>query len=398
MLALVLTGCDKSPLVAPTESTVTITAPSLVLPIGGNVQVTAFVVEQAGTPVQNGTTVRFSTNLGRIDPVEAQTRNGLAVTTFYAGDASGVAEIKATSGGITVTSDNALKIAVGGGAVDSVGIRVNPAFVSANGGTVEVTATVLGTGGRLLSGIPVTFSATAGTLSSTSAVSDTNGEARASVAIGSIPSGTTNFTVTASAGGKTSTQATVTIQPGPAVTLTCAVGTATTCATANINDLVVFTASRGTTSSNIVSATLEFGDGDKVDLGTLSGTVTASHRYTKDGTYTARLTARDVNGEVASATQVIRVEVLPTVSLSLSTTGCTVTASANAAGGTPVTYDWTFTGGTPPGPFTTSTATASSVYTTSGLKVVSVTVHYTDGRTATAGAQITLQPFPPGCL
>ena len=39
----------------------------------------AFVAEAGGTPVQNGTTVRFTTNLGRVDPVEAQTRNGMAI-------------------------------------------------------------------------------------------------------------------------------------------------------------------------------------------------------------------------------------------------------------------------------------------------------------------------------
>src|SRR5687768_6667076 len=77
-------GCDKAQLLAPTNSTITVSAPSRVLPSGGRTEVTAFVTEQSGTPVQNGTTVRFSSTLGRVDPVEAQTRNGLALTTFFA--------------------------------------------------------------------------------------------------------------------------------------------------------------------------------------------------------------------------------------------------------------------------------------------------------------------------
>ena len=92
-------SCDKVPLLAPTNSTVTIDAGSRVVPTGGTTEVTAIVIESSGTPVQNGTLVRFTTTLGRLDPVEAQTRNGIAVTTFFAGNDSGIAEVHATSGG-----------------------------------------------------------------------------------------------------------------------------------------------------------------------------------------------------------------------------------------------------------------------------------------------------------
>ena len=64
----------------------TIDAQSRVVPNGGTTEVTATVIESGGTPVHNGTLVRFTTTLGRMDPVEAQTRNGIAVTMFIAGD------------------------------------------------------------------------------------------------------------------------------------------------------------------------------------------------------------------------------------------------------------------------------------------------------------------------
>ena len=73
-------GCDKAQLLAPTQSTINVTAATKLLSSSGETEISAVVVEQAGTPVQNGTTVRFTTNLGRIDPVETQTRNGLATT------------------------------------------------------------------------------------------------------------------------------------------------------------------------------------------------------------------------------------------------------------------------------------------------------------------------------
>ena len=93
---LAVIACDKMPLVAPTASTVTVTSGALVLPAGGSTEVSAFVAESGGTPVQNGTAVRFATNLGRVDPAEAQTRNGMAITTFHAGDVSGIADVRAT--------------------------------------------------------------------------------------------------------------------------------------------------------------------------------------------------------------------------------------------------------------------------------------------------------------
>ena len=82
VLAFVCLSCDSVPLLAPTNSSVTIDAQSRVVPTGGTTEVTATVIESSGTPVHNGTLVRFTTTLGRMDPVEAQTRNGIATTTF----------------------------------------------------------------------------------------------------------------------------------------------------------------------------------------------------------------------------------------------------------------------------------------------------------------------------
>jgi len=93
---LAVVACDKMPLGAPTGSTVTVRSAETVLPTGGSTEVTAFVSEEAGTPVQNGTTVRFSTNLGRLEPSETQTRNGYAVMKFMAGDIAG--EVHVPSG------------------------------------------------------------------------------------------------------------------------------------------------------------------------------------------------------------------------------------------------------------------------------------------------------------
>src|SRR4051812_43218620 len=77
-IALAVSACDKVQLLAPTDSTITLTTSSATIPSGGSTTLSAAVLESAGTAVQNGTTVRFATNLGRIEPAEAQTRNGVA--------------------------------------------------------------------------------------------------------------------------------------------------------------------------------------------------------------------------------------------------------------------------------------------------------------------------------
>jgi hypothetical protein len=410
LTALVAAGagaCDKAPLVAPTNSTITLTASNRVLPIGGSTEVTAFVVEQAGTPVQNGTVVRFITSLGRVDPVEASTHNGVATATFVAGDISGIAEVRAVSGaaggssstgttgtGTTTTpstSGNVVQITIGAAAVETVTVRTNPSTVSQNGGTVDVIASVFGTGGRAVPGVTVTFSSNRGTLSSTTATTDANGDARVQL--------TTNAdtSVTATAGGKTSTTAaTVTAQPGPSVTLTCTSATSSNCSTLNVGDVAVFTVARGQNTSNIRSAILDFGDGTPpVDLGTLSGSVGASHQFLVGGAYTVRVTATDVNGEVSTSTLIVIVQEPVNLLLSLSNpTSRRISATATVTGCTPQRFDWNFGNDAVTQTLSTTTNQASSDYNTGGSKTVSVTVRCTDGRTTQTSAQLTLPANP----
>jgi adhesin/invasin len=371
IVALAAASCESVPLLAPTNSTLTINAQSRVVATGGTTEVTATVLESGGTPVHNGTVVRFTTTLGRMDPIEAQTRNGIAVTTFIAGNDSGIAEVRATSGGAggsstttpadpntpgaptTNSSSNVVLISVGSGAVDTITLRANPATVSANGGTVTLIATVVAVGGRALPAIPVSFNANRGTLSSSSALTDANGEARVTL--------TTNVdtSVTATAGTKTSTAATITAQPGPSVALTCAIGATPGCATATVGQTIVFTAQRGQGTSNLVSATLDFGDNSSINLGTLSAPTTVPHTYSQTGTYTARLTGTDANGESSTSIQVIQVNA-PTaiVNASITTAPRTVTATATVSG-TVTQYQWNWDDATP----VTNTTSPSAVHT-----------------------------------
>jgi len=220
LVAIVAVACDTMPLTAPSGSALTISAGSTSVPTGGTTEIRAYVLEASGTAVQNGTTVHFSTNLGRVDPIDALTTNGYAVTTFMAGDSSGVADVSATSGGTgattppstdngsdatpSTTNSNVVRITVGAAGAETVSLAANPGSVPSGGGTVDLVATVTASNGRRLAGLPVTFSSSEGTLSSSSAVTDANGQARVTLTTDRTA------TVTASAGAKQSTAVTVT--------------------------------------------------------------------------------------------------------------------------------------------------------------------------------------------
>jgi hypothetical protein len=248
-----------------------------------------------------------------VDPVETQTRNGVATTTFFAGSVSGSAEVKATSGGSGSTSTgtgsttvtNAVTILVGSAAIDAVTVRASAGSVPATGGSVDVVATVLSTGGTNgttavtggpMPGVAVTFSTTAGTLSSTREVTDGNGEAKTRLTTDA------NATVTATAGTKSGTVAIQALNPvaTPTITLAGAGSTAT-----SAGQLFTFTATVANNAA-VGSPTRfewEFGDGATA---TTNGP-SIGHVYTMElTTYNVTVRAVFANGTAVSAlTQII---------------------------------------------------------------------------------------------
>jgi len=96
-------ACDKVPLLAPTQSTITLSVSTTTMGINGTAQVIASVIEQSGTAVQDGTLVTFTGSLGTFAPADAETRNGKATTTFRSNGESGTSKIGALSGGAKAT-------------------------------------------------------------------------------------------------------------------------------------------------------------------------------------------------------------------------------------------------------------------------------------------------------
>ena len=419
--AIAAAGCEKAQLLAPTSSTITVSAASRILPLNGTTEITATVLESSGTTVQNGTIVRFTTSLGTVNPVEVQTRNGIAMTTFAAGSSSGVAEVRALSGAASggTANTNVVSITIGAAAINTVTLRASPGNVAPNGGQVTLIASVVTDTGRGVEGIPVTFNADAGTLSASTATTDAAGDARTTLTTSQ------QTVVSATAGSKTSTNVTITVRSGPSVTLSCAPTSGTgNCsavqASASNTANVIFTIAKASTSSNLRTARIDFGDGNSQDLGTLANSTTVSHTYagpssTTPRNYTAGVTATDINGESTSATTTVsvtpRAERTPinatlTAECAASTfqgQRCTFTAShtGGGEGGTGnaaiESYTWDFGDDEDDDDVvTTSGNITTRVYTSDGRRTVTVTLRTSDGRTATARTEILIDLPPTG--
>src|SRR5262249_44105310 len=179
LLVLVLAaGCERSPLLAPSNSTITLTALASAVPTNGSTLLIATVLEPSGTPPHSGTHVIFTTNLGTIEPSEVETDlNGRAQATFRAGLANGTATITASSGGSQVAAANVLKIAVGTAAISSISVTASPTSLPPAGGPSNISARVFDINGHLLPCVLVSFSLDNGGFNPSGANTDSIGTA-----------------------------------------------------------------------------------------------------------------------------------------------------------------------------------------------------------------------------
>jgi hypothetical protein len=198
-----LSACDKVPLLAPGGTVISLFATSNTVPVNGEIEIVATAIENgttattpttpttpgttptptptatsssgAGTPVQNGTVITFTTTLGRIEPVDARTNNGQVRVRFISNGQSGIATVTAFSGGASAKLEN---LRVGTAAAERVLLTANPAVLPPTGGTTEIAARVEDVSGAGIPGVPVAFTADQGQLGAGAVVTDSSGVAK----------------------------------------------------------------------------------------------------------------------------------------------------------------------------------------------------------------------------
>ena len=170
-----LGGCERVPLTAAPGTSLTLIAnPTFVAANGGASVVTAVLVEPAGTFVPDGTEVFFFTNLGRLEPTDAKTRNGVAAVNFVADSRSGIATISAISGGpapaasasaspgtgsgttASGTGSASVQITIGGALPKRIVVAASPARITSPR-RADIVATVFDGFGNPVQNVPVIF-------------------------------------------------------------------------------------------------------------------------------------------------------------------------------------------------------------------------------------------------
>jgi len=185
--------------------------------------------------------------------------------------------------------------------------------------------------------------------------------------------------------------ATVSPSPVPApatLSLTCELGSGG-CSEVMQGQTLRFTARPGDASTlGIRSAVLNYGDGSPlVDLGPLPAPATASHEYTRLGSFTARLEATTTSGETRSATVAIRVDTLVTATITLTNLGNLNAEGVADVQGAPVArYEWIFGPSLPV--VTTFEPRAFFTYPSPGHKDVEMRAVLADGRVVRASAAV----------
>lgn len=386
-LAVLISGgiaCKSAPLFAPTESTISLVANPTIVPLNGEAVLVATLVEPGGTPVPNGTQVFFTTSLGELAHTSVGTDNSVATTTLRILEQSGVATVGASSGNAVA---DPIDVRVGGAALAALTLVTDPSALPPEGGIADLIATAFDSAGNVLPNIPVAFSADAGVLSASTVITDENGEARNQL------STDREATVTAEAGGTDGVagiDASVTITVNAPATISISVSTL-----ASVGEPTSLSINVTAGDSPIVDALVEFGDGTTESLGALTGQTTVTHTYEMTGTFTASLTVTDASGEtVRTQTAVViqlaaplAVTILPPSGGALVDTAATFSVTVSPA--TPiVSYDWDFGDG---GTSSTTGTTITHVYSSPGIKTVSVTATAQDGRQGSGTTEIIVE-------
>jgi len=296
-LALLLPmGCDKASPVAPSGSTISLSAsPAQIPSAAGTSTITAVVLRSNGTPVNPGTQVRFSTTLGTIDQVVETDSTGTATATLRGDGRAGTAKVRATAGNIGTPPE--LDVVIGSTA-GSVTLQVTPSTVPETGGTVSLLALVRDSKGDPLPGASVNFSSPVGTLQSggnflrsdaNGAVSDTLEVEDSDISTLTGDSFEISVEVAGGTGSLLNDTFTLGIQRPPVAAFSFVVNSSTR--------QVAF---KDESTPKPSSWRWDFGDG--------SGTSTAqnpTYTYSEPGTYLVTLTVRNPVGESSITQQVV---------------------------------------------------------------------------------------------
>jgi hypothetical protein len=201
LIVLSVLACGKASPVAPSGTTLSISANPSTIGLNGTSTITVIGRQPNGNPLNPGTEIIFSADRGSIDPIAKIQSNGIATATFHADGRSGTVHISAVTGGSAgggtsgsgggTSASIDLQVGLSSGDKPTVIVSVSPSNVPVLG---TATVTVLGRNadGSPAAGQTVLLTTTLGSFSPAKPVLGSDGTATAKFNAGS-QSGTANI-------------------------------------------------------------------------------------------------------------------------------------------------------------------------------------------------------------
>jgi hypothetical protein len=155
-------GCDKPTPVAPEGATLTITANPSKIALDGSSSITILARKMDGTPVNDGTEITLSTNLGTIEELVRTDAGGVAKATLIGDGRVGMATVQAFSG---AAGEAMIDVTIGGLASFLL-VSANPSQIPREGGMTNLLAQAFDVDGTPLAGAFIKFRSDIGTLAS----------------------------------------------------------------------------------------------------------------------------------------------------------------------------------------------------------------------------------------
>jgi adhesin/invasin len=201
-------ACDKATPVAPDGTSLTVSANPTQIGLTGTSTITVVGRKPDGQPLNPGTEVRFSVDIGSISPAIATIENGQATATYTADGRKGAAKVTVKTGTGSVSADTTVQVGAADGTKPVLLVSANPSNVAV-GGTSSITVIARNSDGSsvganreiiLTSTLGVLHptrptTAADGTASSTLNVGTQAGSATVSAILGSSDAATTTVTI-----------------------------------------------------------------------------------------------------------------------------------------------------------------------------------------------------------
>jgi len=177
-------GCDKATPVAPNGTVLTISANPSQIGLTGRSTITVIGRKPDGQPLNPGTEIRLSVDLGTIDPsVVAVDSHGEGTATFRGDGRSGTATITALVGGGMTMVTTKVQVGQSTATKPTVLVSANPSTIPVNG-TSTITVIGRNSDGSPAGGQEVILTSTLGTLDNTRLTTRNNGTAETTLRVG----------------------------------------------------------------------------------------------------------------------------------------------------------------------------------------------------------------------